>query len=122
MLGFGLLGSAISTFVRSGARMEPLSLTSELVSVLVRGLSAAVVVFLAVKGGLAVFASADAEPNAYVVFFTCLIGAVFSEDVWSWARSKFLDSLRGKPSAPQPEQSMAGTIERGSAPQQPDQH
>jgi hypothetical protein len=114
MLGFGLLGSVISTFVRSGTSKEGVSLTSEIISVLVRGLSAAVVVFLAVKGGLAVFSSADAEPNAYVVFFTCLIGAVFSEDVWKWAHEKFLDNLSAKPDSARQPQSMAETISRRS--------
>ena len=83
MLGFGLLGSAIATFVRGGAQRGQVSLSAEVTSVLVRGLSAAVVVFLAVKGGLAIFSTGDNEPNAYVVFLTCLVGAVFSEDVWN---------------------------------------
>ena len=96
MLGFGLLGSAIATFVRGGAERGQVSLTAEVTSVLVRGLSAAVVVFLAVKGGLAIFASGDSDPNAYVVFLTCLVGAVFSEDVWAWARNKFLENLQGE--------------------------
>jgi hypothetical protein len=109
MLGFGLLGSVIATFVRSGTGKEGVSLTSEVISVLVRGLSAAIVVFLAVKGGLAVFASPDTEPNAYVVFFTCLIGAVFSEDVWTWARAKFLQNLNAPPAQAQ---RMADTIDK----------
>jgi len=112
MLGFGLLGSVISTFVRGGAARAQTSLTSEVVSVLVRGLSAAVVVFLAVKGGLAAFSSGDSEPNAYVVFFTCLIGAVFSEDVWKWAHSKFLDNLNSRPEPREKEQTMADTMDR----------
>jgi hypothetical protein len=113
MLGFGLLGSVISTFVRSGTSKEGVSLTSEVISVLVRGLSAAVVVFLAVKGGLAVFSSPDTEPNAYVVFFTCLIGAVFSEDVWKWAHTKFLENLRARQDSAGRGQSMADTISKG---------
>jgi len=52
------------------------------------------VVFLAVKGGLAIFASGEGELNAYVLFFTCLVGAVFSEDVWGCARDKL--SLRSQ--------------------------
>jgi hypothetical protein len=110
MLGFGLLGAVISTFVRGATSRAALSLTSEIVSVLVRGLSAAIVVFLAVKGGLAVFSSGDTEPNAYAVFFTCLIGAVFSEDVWNWAHGRFLDNLSAK--AARPQQSIAESIDR----------
>jgi hypothetical protein len=123
MLGFGLLGSAIATFVRGGTERGHVSLTAEVTSVVVRGLSAAVVVFLAVKGGLAVFSSSEAEPNAYVVFLTCLVGAVFSEDVWNWARTKFLsnfgqeadESARNKTMAETIEETLGGTSESPGA-------
>jgi hypothetical protein len=115
MLGFGLLGSAIATFVRRGPEREQVSLTAEVTSVLVRGLSAAVVVFLAVKGGLAIFSSGDNEPNAYVVFLTCLVGAVFSEDVWIWARKKFLENLKSEDSRTPRKATMAEAIEGSGA-------
>lgn len=111
MLGFGLLGSAIATFVRGGTERGQVSLTAEVTSVLVRGLSAAVVVFLGVKGGLAIFSSGDNEPNAYVVFLTCLVGAVFSEDVWTWARKKFLENLDSEGSQATRKVTMAEAIE-----------
>jgi hypothetical protein len=114
MLGFGLLGSAIATFVRGGERGQ-VSLAAEVTSVLVRGLSAAVVVFLAVKGGLAIFSASENEPNAYVVFLTCLVGAVFSEDVWNWAHSKFLDNLSSKSTQEKKERTMAEGIEASVA-------
>lgn len=63
-------------------------------------MSAAIVVFLAVKGGLAAFAVDAGEPNAYVLFFTCLIGAVFSEDVWAWARKRFEENFLNANRAP----------------------
>jgi hypothetical protein len=110
MLGFGLLGSAIATFVRAGTERSQTSLMAEVTSVLVRGLSAAVVVFLAVKGGLAIFSAGDNDPNAYVVFLTCLVGAVFSEDVWNWAHSKFLENLSSKATQAKKEQTMAQAI------------
>ena len=99
MLGFGLLGAAISAFVRTDTRADnravPRANGEEVGRVVVRGLSAAVVLFLAVKGGLAILAVGEQDPNAYVLFFTCLVGAVFSEDVWTWARAKFLKDLGG---------------------------
>lgn len=89
MLGFGLFGSLISSVVREySQRKQGEPLVRDLASALIRGLSAAVVVFLSVKGGLAVFTTEDVEPNAYVLFFTCLVGAVFSENIWEWAREK----------------------------------
>jgi hypothetical protein len=89
MLGFGLLGAAASTFVREHTdepgRSKDDPLVKDLTGVVIRGGSAAVVVFLGVMGGLAVFSSRDPNPNPYVLLFTCLVGAVFSERVWTWA-------------------------------------
>jgi hypothetical protein len=126
LLGFGLLGSACSTFIREheqrttkvgapaagqqaaaqqqgaaaaaaqrqGAGTQGTKLlVSDLTSVVIRGMSAAIVVFLAVEGGLAIFASEGSEPNPYVLLLTCFVGAVFSESVWKWAREKYLDTL-----------------------------
>jgi len=94
MLGFGLFGAAISTFVRKGALVglptEPM--VADLAGVIIRGLSAAVVVFLAALGGLAIFSNSEGghstEPNPYALFLTCLAAAVFSEDVWIRVRSR----------------------------------
>jgi len=100
-LGFGLLGSAVSTFVREQVKRRPDDpLVEDLTGMVIRGLSAAIVVFLAVVGGLAVFGSSS-DPNPYVLLLTCLIGAVFSEDVWNWARRRLGDSLgeKGSPDA-----------------------
>ncbi len=95
MLGFGLLGASISSFVRRDApTSEPT--VGDLGIVVIRGLSAAVIVFLAVKGGLAAYATGESEPNAYVLFFTCLLGAAFSERVWNWARVKLEGQLPDK--------------------------
>lgn len=97
MLGFGLLGSAIATFVRARAAVpaQP-SVAAEITRVAIRGVSAAIVIFLAAKGGLSILANSESEPNPYVLFFGCLVGAVFSEDVWVWARGKFLVGLNGE--------------------------
>jgi hypothetical protein len=96
MLGFGLLGAAISSTVRARPKAadgteEPVR--ADIGRVIVKGITAAVVIFLAVMGGLAIFAADSQEPNAYVLFFTCLVGAVFSEDVWAWARKRMQQNL-----------------------------
>lgn len=99
MVGFGLLGASCSRFIREHASRSPNApLIADLSSVIIRGLSAAVVVFLAVEGGLAVFSAAPTsgapvEPNPYVLLFTCLVAAVFSEDVWTWARRQLQKSF-----------------------------
>lgn len=96
MLGFGLLGAAISSFIRKGLTPDAEQVQlDDLLGMVVRGLSAAVIVFLAVTGGLAAFATGETQPNAYVLFFTCLVGAVFSERVWKWARERLEGQLGG---------------------------
>jgi hypothetical protein len=94
MIGFGLLGAACSTLVREKPRSVPGEpLVRDLAGVVVRGLSAAVVVFLGVQGGLAGFAAEEVDPNPYMLLFTCFVGAVFSEDVWTWAHQKLTGQL-----------------------------
>jgi hypothetical protein len=93
MLGFGLLGASIATFIRPSAQASISSPAGDAATTIIRGLSAAIVIFLAAKGGLAIVSSSEAEPNAYVLFFTCLVGAVFSESVWEWAKVKLGGSL-----------------------------
>jgi hypothetical protein len=92
MIGFGLLGSACSSFVREKKEMhyqpgQPL--VGDLSGVILRGVSAAIVVFLAAQGGLAIFGSGAAEPNPYVLLLTCLVAAVFSDAVWERAQNWF---------------------------------
>ncbi|CAA9316179.1 MAG: hypothetical protein AVDCRST_MAG89-1412 [uncultured Gemmatimonadetes bacterium] len=72
---------------------QPLVLN--LPSVVIRGGSAAIVVFLGIMGGLSVLTQ-EAEPNPYALLFTCLVGAVFSENVWTWAERRFGLNLGGE--------------------------
>lgn len=111
MLGFGLLGAAISTVVRSDIKQAERPAIEEVGRIVVRGLSAALVVFLAVKGGLAVFTAGESSPNAYVLFFTCLVGAVFSDDVWLWARERLRRSTEGEGGAGQ--RGASGKAQKG---------
>ncbi|HEX8734223.1 MAG TPA: IPT/TIG domain-containing protein [Pyrinomonadaceae bacterium] len=122
LLGFGLLGSACSTFIRehiqkntaqqqsNNANPEPHAdkvLVNDLTEVVVRGVAAAVVVFLALQGGLAIFSSGNGQPNSYVLLLTCLVAAVFSESIWKRVqeelgkRLKEQDGNEDKPQTPQ---------------------
>jgi hypothetical protein len=86
MIGFGLLGATLSRIIRkteSDAGLTGL----ESFFVVAGGVTAAFVVFL---GSYAMLGDQTSEPNPYVVFVTCLVGAVFSEDIWKWAREKFM--------------------------------
>ncbi len=95
MFGFGLFGATISSIVREDNTKETPKglLSTDFITLLIRGFSAAMVIFLAVKGGLAVFGSAENSVNPYILFFTCFVAAVFSEDIWAWARKKMNTSL-----------------------------
>lgn len=99
MLGFGLLGSAISFYVKrkTGAPVE-LSIGG---GIIIKGLTAAVVIFLAVMGGPAIFGFDTANPNAYMLFFFCILAAVFSDQVWIWAAEQLTKYLNMDPSKTQ---------------------
>jgi hypothetical protein len=89
LVGFSLLGATLSRAVRVDEERLAAGLTSnDLFIVIAGGAAGAVVVFLAAYGGLAVLGNTGGDPNPYVVFLTCLVGAVYSEDVWRWARTK----------------------------------
>jgi hypothetical protein len=72
-------------------REEPI--VSDLAAVIIRGVSAAILVFLAVEGGLAIFGTSSGEPNPYVIFLTCLVASVFSETVWENASDRLKEAL-----------------------------
>ena len=57
-----------------------------------QGMSATVAVYLSVKGGLSVFAQGGkgVEPNGYVLFLSCLVAAVYSEDIWERVRTTMI--------------------------------
>ena len=102
LVGFGLLGSVISTFVREQADgslsqvdARGNRIVTDLVGVILRGLSAAIVVFLAVQGGLAVLSGEGGKPNPYVLLLACFVAAVFSERVWRSAHGYLATKLPG---------------------------
>lgn len=97
LFAFGLLGAIGSMFIRQRLKTNLDTDTGDLIpnlpAVLINGISSAIVVFLAVKGTVVIFTGTDAGLNPYVLFFTCLVAAVFSEDVWRWAQGKLHDNL-----------------------------
>jgi hypothetical protein len=110
LVGFSLLGATVSRAVRGGlddhipnpsdaqntkASVRPRAAITfdDLLIVIAGGTTAAIVVFLAAYGGLALLGTTGGEPNPYIVFVTCLIGAVYSEDVWARARANILKPI-----------------------------
>jgi hypothetical protein len=99
LFGFGLFGAVSATFIRPSLKNDRATGT-----VFIRGIAAAILVYLVVVGGLAVF-TRESIPNPYAVYFACLVAAVFSDDVWKWARRRQRDSfaapkLKTKPKTP----------------------
>lgn len=89
MLGVGLIGCILSSFVRQHLTPQPHGLwIPDPFPVVIRGFTAAIVVYLAIEGGLNVFSAQTNQANPYVLLFFCLVGAVFSEDVWVAAHSR----------------------------------
>jgi hypothetical protein len=92
LIGFGLFGALAASFIRASAHAEngviALPPTTEIIHIFVRGIAAAILVYLVAMGGLTVFTKTEPIPNPYAVFFACFVAAVFSEDVWNWARQR----------------------------------
>lgn len=103
MLGFGLLGAAISSFQITP---KPTATAQSYISIiedfktkpiitnfwatLARGFSAAILIYLATKGGIAILTSnLSADPNGYILLLLCFISAVFSEKVWNLVKTKY---------------------------------
>jgi hypothetical protein len=103
LLGFGFFGALATSFIREfrGTPGNELPSISFIMPALIRGIGAAVLVFLLAKGGAAIFTKGDATPNAYAIFFACFVAAVFSDDVWLWARNRQRNELGGSGNAQQ---------------------
>ncbi len=89
LIGFGLLGAAGSTFIRERENHKKKGLIDDLAGVIIKGFTAAIVVFLGVQGSLAVLTTKTGNLNAYALFFIAFVAAVFSEDAWKWAKKVF---------------------------------
>jgi hypothetical protein len=66
--------------------------------VLVQGMGAAFTVFLAGQAGVVLLAG-NAEANPYGLMLLCFVGAVFADEIWSWAR-EMLSSMKRPAPAP----------------------
>ncbi|MEX0310372.1 MAG: hypothetical protein AB3N17_09000 [Tateyamaria sp.] len=84
LIGFGLLGSLVAQFVKSGGAEE--FKISRIATVVFSGFCAAIVVYVTAYGGLAVASMSADDPNPYVVFGACLVGAVYSAEIWERAK------------------------------------
>ena len=96
LLGFSLLGAGGSTFIKEKKTGETDILIQDLTGVLIKGVTAAIVVFLGVQAGLAILSTNKGELNAYALFFISFTAAVFSDTAWEWAKSKFEENFSGQ--------------------------
>lgn len=95
LIGFGLLGSLVSHFVNADAGTADAGRTTvadqgvsfnEVGKVVFVGFCAAFIAYLGSYGGLAILSVEGDDPNPYVVFFGCLVGAAFSGVIWEKAK------------------------------------
>lgn len=97
MLGFGFLGAGVSSIIRTrGEGKDVEHYKNGVTSVLIGGVSASLVIFLGAKGGFAIFSNNEVDLNPYSLLFLCLIGAVYSESVWSKAY-RYITTDGGEP-------------------------
>lgn len=87
MLGFALFGATVSIFITRLHNNE-VSISASVALILIRGFSAAIVVFLTMRAGIAILNSGESNPSPMLLFLFCFIGAVFSEQIWLWAKEK----------------------------------
>ena len=85
LIGFGLLGSLVAQFVKTGGTEE--FDMAQIATVVFTGFCAAIVVYVTAYGGLAITSMSGNDPNPYVVFAACLVGAVYSETIWARAKA-----------------------------------
>ena len=110
LIGFGLLGAGGSTFIREQSKDEKEALIDDLAGVLIKGFTAAIVVFLGVQGSLAVLTTNTGNLNAYALFFVSFVAAVFSDDAWGWAKNRFGNEFNSN------ENSAANNVQNGNTP------
>ncbi len=84
LIGFGLLGALVAQFVKSGGKQE--FDMAQIAAVVFSGFCAAIVVYVGAYGGLTIVSMSGDDPNPYVVFMACLVGAVFSAEIWERAK------------------------------------
>ena len=93
MIGFGLFGSVMGRAFLPAHDEQGKPLDSWSGDVLLVGFSAAVIIFLASQGGMAVIASGNTELNPHVLFLACFVGAAFGDRVWNRAKVQLLEKL-----------------------------
>ena len=94
---------SIKAFALTSLSLQGVNCGKSLTTPVLKGISAAVIIFLAVLGGLSVFSSAEADPNPYILFFTCMVGAVYSEQIWAWAQKFLGDKFSTNTDVPPPQ-------------------
>jgi hypothetical protein len=108
LVGFGLLGAAIRTMgkpednlvvdrqaaAQAGApgQMAPKLNPTEFGKIIVQGVGAAMVVFLAFQAGSLVF-SGQAANSPFPQLLFSFLGAVFAQEVWEWGQAQLTKVL-----------------------------
>jgi hypothetical protein len=109
MLGCGLLGAGVTSLARRrraddhAAGFRPATF-SELLSVIVSGFTAAIIVFLAVRSALPMLAD-GAEVKPYGLLLLCLLGAAFSDVTGAGRATTWERDSRSTSSSPMPNES-----------------
>lgn len=100
MIGFGLFGSVMARALIPYSPNVEGQLDRDSLDVLLVGSSASVIIFLASQGGLAIIGTGDIQPNAYILFLACFVGAAYGDQVWNTAKIRLAASLKSRETDP----------------------
>jgi len=92
-LGFGMIGSVVARAIApqsTGSAEAPPRGGGDTLLV---GVTAAMIIFLAAQGGLAVIAGNGPAINPYILFLAGLVGAAFGDRIWEAARLRLLKEI-----------------------------
>lgn len=91
MLGFGLLGATLSYVFFSVDSSQDASKRgfSMAIIVVLRGATAAVATYLLLRGGVNLITDAGGSVSPYILFATCFVAAIYSEQTWKRIHSWF---------------------------------
>lgn len=108
LLGFALFGSVIGAFgkinfktLADDDKLTEGGIYYDIIVYLVKGFSAALVAYLSIKGGLSLITTNNTDKvNPYLILFLCFISAVFSDNIWEWAKTKLVTGSSVNPNDP----------------------
>lgn len=98
IFGVALFGCVIGSYRRNTIEKtlsNPLAV--DIAPLLFKSFSASLITYLSIKGGVSVIAAdKGTEINPYFIMLVCFAAAVYSDEIWVWAKGKFIPTNSSK--------------------------